>query len=89
MMLAARPNTLHKLARYLLSDIILTLLLIQGKQLTAADKSPITQSTVFLKNITIYHECPCRPEGSEFNQGRGVPYPWLNPVPRVRFLYPT
>ena len=35
------------------------------------------------KIITIHHECPCRieishPRGRNFNQGRGLPSPWLN-----------
>ena len=36
--------------------------------------------------ITIHHECPCRieisqPRGWNFNQGRGLPTPWLNSDP--------
>ena len=36
--------------------------------------------------ITIHHECPCRIEishlrGQNFNQGRGLPSPWLNSDP--------
>ena len=36
--------------------------------------------------ITIHHECPCRieisyPRGWNFNQGRGLPSPWLNSDP--------
>ena len=36
--------------------------------------------------ITIHHECPCRieishPRGRNFNQGRGLPSPWLNSDP--------
>ena len=39
-------------------------------------------------NITINHECPCRieishPRGLNFNQGRGLPSPWLNSDPEV------
>ena len=39
-----------------------------------------------MKNITIHHECPCRieishPRGRNFNQGRGLPSPWLNSDP--------
>ena len=38
------------------------------------------------KIITIHHECPCRieishPRGRNFNQGRGLPSPWLNSDP--------
>ena len=38
------------------------------------------------KNITIHHERPCRieishPRGQKFNQGRGLPSPWLNSDP--------
>ena len=38
------------------------------------------------KIITIHHECPCRieishPRGWNFNQGRGLPSPWLNSDP--------
>ena len=38
------------------------------------------------KIITIHHECPCRieishPSGRNFNQGRGLPSPWLNSDP--------
>ena len=37
-------------------------------------------------NITIHHERPCRieishPRGRKFNQGRGLPSPWLNSDP--------
>ena len=40
----------------------------------------------FGKNITIHHERPCRieishPRGRKFNQGRGLPRPWLNSDP--------
>ena len=36
--------------------------------------------------ITIHHERPCRieishPRGRKFNQGRGLPSPWLNSDP--------
>ena len=39
------------------------------------------------ENITIHHECPCRieishPRGRNFNQGQGLPCPWLNSVPK-------
>ena len=39
------------------------------------------------ENITIHHECPCRieishPRGRKFNQGRGLPSPWLNSDPK-------
>ena len=39
-----------------------------------------------LKIITIHHEHPCRieishPRGRKFNQGRGLPSPWLNSDP--------
>ena len=39
-----------------------------------------------LKTITIHHERPCRieishPRGRKFNQGRGLPSPWLNSDP--------
>ena len=35
------------------------------------------------ENITIHHECPCgieisHPRGRNFNQGRGLPSPWVN-----------
>ena len=38
------------------------------------------------KTITIHHERPCRieishPRGRKFNQGRGLPSPWLNSDP--------
>ena len=38
------------------------------------------------RNITIHHEFPCRieishPKGRNFNQGRGLPSPWLNSDP--------
>ena len=38
------------------------------------------------KIITIHHERPCRieishPRGRKFNQGRGLPRPWLNSDP--------
>ena len=38
------------------------------------------------KIITIHHERPCRieishPRGRKFNQGRGLPSPWLNSDP--------
>ena len=38
------------------------------------------------KSITIHHERPCRieishPRGRKFNQGRGLPSPWLNSDP--------
>ena len=38
------------------------------------------------KIITIHHEYPCRieishPRGRNFNQGRGLPSPWLNSDP--------
>ena len=38
------------------------------------------------KTITIHHERPCRieishPRGRKFNQGRGLPRPWLNSDP--------
>ena len=38
------------------------------------------------RTITIHHECPCRieishPRGRNFNQGRGLPSPWLNSDP--------
>ena len=43
-------------------------------------------SALFDKIITIHHECPCRieishPRGQKFNQGRGLPSPWLNSDP--------
>ena len=46
------------------------------------------------QNIRIYHECPCRieishPRGQNFNNGRGLPCPWLNSDPWVRYLYLT
>ena len=39
-----------------------------------------------LQIITIHHELPCRieishPRGRKFNQGRGLPSPWLNSDP--------
>ena len=39
-----------------------------------------------VKIITIHHERPCRieishPRGRKFNQGRGLPSPWLNSDP--------
>ena len=39
------------------------------------------------KTITIHHERPCRieishPRGRKFNQGRGLPSPWLNSDPK-------
>ena len=42
---------------------------------------------ISLENIiTIHHDCPCRveishPRGRNFNQGRGLPDPWLNSDP--------
>ena len=38
------------------------------------------------RTITIHHECPCRieishPRCRNFNQGRGLPSPWLNSDP--------
>ena len=40
-----------------------------------------------VKIITIHHELPCRieishPRGRKFNQGRGLPSPWLNSDPQ-------
>ena len=40
-----------------------------------------------MKIITIHHERPCRieishPRGQKFNQGRGLPSPWLNSDPK-------
>ena len=40
----------------------------------------------YIKIITIHHERPCRieishPRGRKFNQGRGLPSPWLNSDP--------
>ena len=39
-----------------------------------------------MKIITIHHKRPCRieishPRGQKFNQGRGLPSPWLNSDP--------
>ena len=38
------------------------------------------------KTVTIHHECQCRietshPRGRNFNQGQGLPSPWLNSDP--------
>ena len=45
-----------------------------------------TGSVLFDKIITIHHELPCRieifhPRGRKYNQGRGLPSPWLNSDP--------
>ena len=46
-----------------------------------------------MRTMRIHHECPCRigkshPRGRNFNQGRGLPSPWI-PTPRMRFSYPA
>ena len=46
----------------------------------------MTDKVILVKTITIHHERPCRTEishlrGRKFNQGRGLPSPWLNSDP--------
>ena len=58
----------------------------RDREAAGSSLTGVTALWSLCKTITIHHECPCRieishPRGRKFNQGRGLPSPWLNSDP--------